>query len=857
MPKNIDIEKEKKVAQMLAKDIFLFVKTMFNLEPQPAKPKYQKKLKYIYSLEGDLFEEGIKLIKPEWFGDYNEETKDYTWFNFVKGKHLTWQQTLLLMCANKAVAKKIKWRLSVASGHGCHAKGTKIMMFDGTLKNVEDIKIGDKLMGDDETPRNVLSLVRGKEQMYRIKYHSGEFYDVNENHILSLVATNSQGKQKRGDIINVRLKDYLKWSKNKKKTQIGYKTQFKFKEQNLPIDPYLFGIWLGGKTSKTGTITNPDTEIHKYLKLLGGHFIKKNSYTQIRIPNLTKALKLLGVLNNKHIPHIYKTSSVEQRLQLLAGLLDSDGFLEKGGSTYKITQKRAQLANDIVFLSRSLGMNAIINKKTPSIKSNRIYISRNIWNIPCKVKRKIAIKPNKPQRERLSFGFTVEKLNIDNYYGFRLDGNHLYTLGDFTVTHNCGKTSACAIIILWFLFGRVDSQVACTAPTATQMHDVLWKELALWISRMPDIIKNLYEHNKDYVRIKQRPDSWFARAKTSSKENSEALAGIHAEWVMLVADEASAVEERIFTVMDGALTSGNFLVILIGNPTRNDGYFYNTHHKNKDMWVNISFSGIESPLVDKKYEEDQARQHGRESEEYGIRVLGKFPSEDTMSIGGYVRLISSKDINIIPKSQKVTFGKDSILGIDPSGEGDDKTSFCIRDEFKAKIIFKETTSNPKSIAEKILTFIDMYDLNASNVIVDAFGIGTTISAEVAKASNGKHIIQSLNVGEPCDYEEEKKEYINKRALYYHKGLRNWIKLGGQIVEDDELLNEFETIYYKRNLQGKVQIMPKIEMRKRGYGSPNCLDSLMVTFHSQIIKKKSQEQEWEELVNNYDPFGGSF
>ncbi len=531
------LEREIEAAQKIAGDIFIFAKAMFGLIPQPAKPEYQKKLAYIYSLEGEMFEEAIKMIEPDWFGTYNIETGWYDWFDFQKGKHLSWQQTIILMCANKAVQKKIKWRLTISSGHGI------------------------------------------------------------------------------------------------------------------------------------------------------------------------------------------------------------------------------------------------------------------------------------------------------------------------------GKTSSCAIIILWFLFGRVDSQVACTAPTATQMHDVLWKELSLWITRMPDKIKNLYEHNKDYIRIKERPDSWFARAKTSSKENSEALAGVHAEWVMLLGDEAAGIEEQIFTVMDGALTSGNFLVMLIGNPTRTDGYFYDTHHKNIDRWIAISLSSKESPLVDKKYEEDQAKQHGRDSQEYGIRVLGRFPSEDTMSKDGYVRLLGSKDINIIPKSQDTKFAKSSILGVDPSGEGDDKTSFVIRDSFKARVIFKESTSNSKYIAEKILTFIDLYGLDASNVVVDAFGIGTTISAEVAKASNGKAIIQAINVGEQPDYEDEKEEYLNKRALYYHRGIRGWIRSGGQLVEDAEMESEIETIYYKRNLQGKVQIMPKVEMRKRGYRSPNMMDALSLTFHRQIInrEKKNEDDDWVTSATDYDPF----
>ena len=109
------------------------------------------------------------------------------------------------------------------------------------------------------------------------------------------------------------------------------------------------------------------------------------------------------------------------------------------------------------------------------------------------------------------------------------------------------------------------------------MEDVLWKELALWKSRLPEPVAERFEWSKDYVRVgKEEKDrqARYARAKTSTKENSEALAGLHSEYLAIIADEASGVDEKIFEVAMSARTNKNALFIMISNPTRLEGYFY-------------------------------------------------------------------------------------------------------------------------------------------------------------------------------------------------------------------------------------------------------------------------------------------
>ena len=196
--------------------------------------------------------------------------------------------------------------------------------------------------------------------------------------------------------------------------------------------------------------------------------------------------------------------------------------------------------------------------------------------------------------------------------------------------HGVGKSSGISILIIWFMFCFEDCKIPCTAPTATQMHDVLWAELSVWHRKLPEPIKNAFEWTAAYFRVKEKSESWFARARTAKKEQPEALAGIHANDVMVIADEASGIDDVIFNAGKSALTNPNTLFIMISNPTRLVGYFYNSFNGNRDTFQNLSFNGEESPIVDRKFVDDIIGEHGIDSDEYRIRVRGLFPRADSV-----------------------------------------------------------------------------------------------------------------------------------------------------------------------------------------------------------------------------------
>lgn len=405
--------------------------------------------------------------------------------------------------------------------------------------------------------------------------------------------------------------------------------------------------------------------------------------------------------------------------------------------------------------------------------------------------------------------------------------------------HGIGKDAILSMLILWYLFCFKDAQIPCTAPTSEQIHDILWKEIAIWLSRMPEDVKGYYEWTTGYVRIKSRAETWFARARTARKENPEALAGIHGDFVFMVGDEASGIADEIFRPAEGALTNENVLMILISNPTRLLGYFYETHHSDRMNWQTLSFSSEDSPIVEQGYCDRIITKYGQDSNEYRFMVKGEFPAEDTIDDKGFVPLFESTDLK---SSQNDKFAGNLRLGIDPAGMGKNETVWVLRDNFKAKRIAKESTSTGKSIAEKTITLCDFFGIikakQNKNITIDAFGIGVDAVKELALLGWN---INTVNVGEKPstntpEEEEEAKLYLNKRALAYDR-IKRWLRSGGELVNKDDF-KELLGIKYKKTLQGKMQIMSKEEMRKLGIESPDTGDALSLTF----IEKPTQEVE---------------
>lgn len=339
----------------------------------------------------------------------------------------------------------------------CLGEGTPVLLYDGTVKPVEDVMVGHMLMGPDSLPRRILSVCSGEEMLYRVTPVKGDHYVINESHILSLKMTPLiSGDQHTVHAIDV--PTFLTLPQWKRDNLKGWRTGVDFPARDIPLDPYFLGIWLADGTVGMPIVSKPDQEIDDYLAQFadveGVNLVRKIQPGKCpslalvgrtrRSNHVTAKLRNLGVCNDKHVPALYRVNSREVRLAVLAGILDGDGHCDHGG--FDFISKYKRLADDVVFLCRSLGLAAYLAPCRKSCQGGftgdyfRVSISGDCSIIPNKIERKKAA-PRLQQKNVLVTGITVEPIGIGRYFGFSIDGDRLFLLGDFTVTHNTLITS--------------------------------------------------------------------------------------------------------------------------------------------------------------------------------------------------------------------------------------------------------------------------------------------------------------------------------------------------------------------------------------------------------------------------------
>lgn len=340
----------------------------------------------------------------------------------------------------------------------CLGKGTKVLMFDGTLQKVEDVACGALLMGDDSTARKVLSIGRGREKMYWIHQEHGISYRVNESHILSLKRGFKTGTFRHEEVINITVKEYLLKSESFKNSCKGYKVAVEFQEKELIIAPYDFGNIVGKVKNDFFTSTLNTKEAANYfqeslldfnLQISGNErntesaslkFIQKSIDNQ-DLNFLQEDQKYFGLQVN-HIPYEYLLNSSQKRIELLAGIIDACGAYNDQNHIFKIVQNNEKLTLQVKFLCDSLGFKTSYKKERPTIAGTTIdmeifslYISGDIHKIPVRNHTKKArFKQYEDDWKQTEIHVVYDC--VDDFYGFEIDGNRLFLLEDMTVTHN-------------------------------------------------------------------------------------------------------------------------------------------------------------------------------------------------------------------------------------------------------------------------------------------------------------------------------------------------------------------------------------------------------------------------------------
>ena len=333
---------------------------------------------------------------------------------------------------------------------GCHIKGTKVLMYDGSIKNVEDIVVGDILMGDDNTPRVVQKLYSGTDQLYKITLSNGDYQIVNSHHPVYFKRYNWTNSTYTEHTLTA---PELLEIKNLDKGYYIPKAIIHFPNIPVDINPYFLGLWLGDGDSTRLDIANEDVEVLSWLSDNYEGTIRDLSQSgSCKVFHISKSTHVYNRLfsehnlyNNKHIPQDYKVNAPEVQLQVIAGLIDTDGTYNSKKNFFEITQRydRKHILDDVKFMCECNGLKCSMTSRVSTGKKKgvihyRLRISGDLSIIPTKISRKRGIRATSYKSRKCwnDYTFRVEPYKVDEYYGFTVDKNHLFVLGDLTITHN-------------------------------------------------------------------------------------------------------------------------------------------------------------------------------------------------------------------------------------------------------------------------------------------------------------------------------------------------------------------------------------------------------------------------------------
>jgi len=413
--------------------------------------------------------------------------------------------------------------------------------------------------------------------------------------------------------------------------------------------------------------------------------------------------------------------------------------------------------------------------------------------------------------------------------------------------HGVGKTAFCSWNALHFLLFRDDVKVIVTSPSLKQLTDGLIPELQKWVSRLPKWMSMQLEITSD--RCTRKPDNKnnFISFRTARKENPEALAGVHAQSVLIIVDEASGVDEVIYETGQGALSTVGSIAILIGNPTKPSGFFFKTHNELSDLWRTRKVGCIESSRVSEDYIKSQERTYGRDSREFKVRVLGEFPDSGADAIVPRMYVESAQGRDITPVRTGRVWGVDPGRGGDPSGFVD-RSDNCIWDlaEYRFDDLMRLTG------AIKVRWDTTPISQRPVLIFVDAVGLGGGVADRLLEL--GLPVV-AVNVSEVAAMSDR---YVRLRDELWFEG-RHWFETMKVVIptrEDnplvEKLTHELSSVESEYMSNGKLQAESKERMRKRGLKSPNLADAFNLTFAGGgAIINGGMESDWGKVdVSTY-------
>lgn len=415
--------------------------------------------------------------------------------------------------------------------------------------------------------------------------------------------------------------------------------------------------------------------------------------------------------------------------------------------------------------------------------------------------------------------------------------------------HGTGKDACASWLIIWFLATRPFSKVVCTAPTNRQLADILWSELSKWLRK--SVIKDEFVIQSDKLFHKENPKEWWCRAvspsvKASKDEQAETLAGFHGDHLLIVVDEASGVPDPVFIPLEGAMTQEDNVVLLIGNMTRNTGYFYDSHfHRGLSVnWNKLHWDSRESENVKKSYIDYMQTKYGIDSNVFRIRVTGDPPTDDDQTF-----IPMSWALSCIDNVTEIADDEPIYLGVDVARYGDDSSIILPR---KGLRILPWSTFKGMDTITLGGHILEHYrEVNAEGIGIDEIGVGAGVTDWLHKMPEGHRKVFGVNTASSSSDKLkwnrlrdelwwEMREKCRRQQYWFPGGTAHEREMS------DELCNELSSLFYQFDASGAYVVESKRLAKARGIMSPNIADALAISeyFHSMaytVFRRKGDEK----------------
>lgn len=405
--------------------------------------------------------------------------------------------------------------------------------------------------------------------------------------------------------------------------------------------------------------------------------------------------------------------------------------------------------------------------------------------------------------------------------------------------HGIGKTAVVAWVVQWAMSTRAHLSGVVTANTMGQLSTKTWREVALWHKRL--VNRHWFKWSATKFWHVQHPETWAVNATPNTEHNSEAFAGLHAKYVLIIYDEASAIADRIWEVTEGAMTTPRAMWFVFGNPTKNTGRFKDCFGKDKKRWGTRHVDSRTAKMTNKKELDEWIEAYGIDSDFVRIRILGLFPRL------GAMQFISSAHVDKAMLGEVIFEAwchSPVVIGVDVARYGDDKSCIAVRQGRKLHEIRKFRELNTMQLAAQVVAAMKDH-AGAVAVFVDGVGVGAGV---VDRLQMLGHPVVEVNGGETA-FDEIK--YYNKTSEMWDR-MKDWITGADMPGNDNELRLALTGREYYFDDKERIRLERKKDMKKRGLASPDEADALAHTFAEAIGDLVRNSFEPTMTENSVDP-----